>query len=195
MHFSMLPSQHVCAVALRSAIYCAVPAIRLSAVVLMSLRAQLQAPSGNNRPIIAATLNADQMHDSSRCNAVLWAPRSNGSQFLACHASGSILVYKKVWCSCYCRIVANTVQLYLAAARVTNPGVAAQQQPHGTFMAAYLYLCVRYSLPICVCCRATPFNRNPFHTKHSVSLAPWHDRRRFRRAVLPPVRPSVVAAL
>jgi hypothetical protein len=66
------------------------------AVVLMSLRAQLQAPSGNNRPIIAATLNADQMHDSSRCNALLWAPRSNGSQFLACHASGSILVYKKV---------------------------------------------------------------------------------------------------
>lgn len=64
-------------------------------IALMSLRAQLQAPPGNTRPIIAATLNADQMHDSSRCNAVLWAPRSNGSQFLACHASGSILVYKK----------------------------------------------------------------------------------------------------
>jgi hypothetical protein len=69
------------------------------AVALMSLRAQLQAPPGNDRPIIAATLNADQMHDSSRCNAVLWAPRSNGSQFLACHVSGSILVYKKVGCS------------------------------------------------------------------------------------------------
>lgn len=76
-------------------ICCALSAVLL-AVALMSLRAQLQAPPGNTRPIIAATLNADQMHDSSRCNAVLWAPRSNGSQFLACHASGSILVYKKV---------------------------------------------------------------------------------------------------
>ncbi|KAF6256805.1 WD40-repeat-containing domain protein [Scenedesmus sp. NREL 46B-D3] len=64
-------------------------------VLLMSLRAQLQAPPGNSRPIVAATLNPDQMHDSSRCSAVLWAPRGNGTQFLVCHASGSILVYKK----------------------------------------------------------------------------------------------------
>jgi hypothetical protein len=67
------------------------------AVMLMSLRAQLQAPQGNTRPIIAAQLNTDNLHDSSRCNVLLWVPRSNGSQFLAGHASGNIILYKKVW--------------------------------------------------------------------------------------------------
>lgn len=64
--------------------------------MLMSLRAQLQAPQGNTRPIIAAQLNADNLHDSSKCNVLLWVPRSNGTQFLAGHASGNIVVYKKV---------------------------------------------------------------------------------------------------
>lgn len=64
--------------------------------MLMSLRAQLQAPQGNTRPIIAAQLNTDNLHDASRCNVLLWVPRSNGSQFLAGHASGNIIVYKKV---------------------------------------------------------------------------------------------------
>lgn len=66
------------------------------AVMLMSLRAQLQAPSGNTRPIIAAQLNTDNLHDQTRCNVLLWVPRSNGTQFLAGHASGNIVVYKKV---------------------------------------------------------------------------------------------------
>lgn len=65
--------------------------------MLMSLRAQLQAPAGNRRPIIAAQLNTDNIHDSSRCNVLLWVPKSNGTQFLAGHASGNIIVYKKVW--------------------------------------------------------------------------------------------------
>jgi hypothetical protein len=64
--------------------------------MLMSLRAQLQAPQGSTRPVIAAQLNTDNLHDTSRCNVVLWAPRSSDSQFLAGHASGNILVYKKV---------------------------------------------------------------------------------------------------
>lgn len=62
----------------------------------MSLRAQLQAPQGNTRPIIAAQLNTDNLHDASRVNVLLWVPRSNGAQFLAGHASGNIIVYKKV---------------------------------------------------------------------------------------------------
>jgi hypothetical protein len=86
-----------------------------AAVMLMSLRAQLQAPQGNTRPIIAAQLNADNLHDSSKCNVLLWVPRSNGTQFLAGHASGNIVVYKKVrscccltnrlWCAVYTRPV------------------------------------------------------------------------------------------
>lgn len=75
----------------------------LCAVMLMSLRAQLQAPPNSTRPIIAAQLNTDNLHDASRCNVLLWVPRSNGTQFLAGHASGNIIVYKKVstttaWC-------------------------------------------------------------------------------------------------
>lgn len=72
----------------------------LSAVMLMSLRAQLQAPQGTTRPIIAAQLNTDNLHDASRCNVLLWVPRSNGSQFLAGHASGNIILYKKVRREC-----------------------------------------------------------------------------------------------
>eukprot|EP00878_Enallax_costatus_P025536 GHUV01027323.1.p1 GENE.GHUV01027323.1~~GHUV01027323.1.p1 ORF type:complete len:186 (+),score=25.84 GHUV01027323.1:312-869(+) len=65
-------------------------------VALMSLRAQISAPPGTNRPIIAATLNADNEHDGTRCNVVLFVPRTNGAQFLAGHASGNLVVYKKV---------------------------------------------------------------------------------------------------
>eukprot|EP00879_Flechtneria_rotunda_P024967 GHRR01026495.1.p1 GENE.GHRR01026495.1~~GHRR01026495.1.p1 ORF type:complete len:222 (+),score=63.06 GHRR01026495.1:604-1269(+) len=64
-------------------------------VILMSLRSQLTAQQGSTRPIVAALLNADNLHDQTRCNAVLWVPKSSGMQFLAAHASGSILVYKK----------------------------------------------------------------------------------------------------
>lgn len=77
-------------------VLCWVLSVFLSAVMLMSLRAQLQAPQGNTRPIIAAQLNTDNLHDSSRCNVLLWVPRSKGSQFLAGHASGNIILYKKV---------------------------------------------------------------------------------------------------
>lgn len=70
--------------------------------MLMSLRAQLQAPQGNTRPIIAAQLNTDNLHDSSKCNVLLWVPRSNGTQFLAGHASGNIVVYKKVTAADLC---------------------------------------------------------------------------------------------
>jgi hypothetical protein len=67
--------------------------------MLMSLRAQLQAPPGSSRPVIAAALNVDNAHDVSRVNVLLWVPRSNGGQFIAGHASGNLLVYKKVrWC-------------------------------------------------------------------------------------------------
>ncbi len=66
------------------------------AVHLLSLRAQLQQQGGSNRPLIAATLNEGGAHDGSRCCAVAWVPRSGGSQFLVAHASGNILVYKKV---------------------------------------------------------------------------------------------------
>lgn len=66
------------------------------AVALMSLRAQLQAPAGSTRPVLTGTLNTDNLHDASRCNVVLWVPRSNGSQFVAGHASGNLLIYKKV---------------------------------------------------------------------------------------------------
>lgn len=61
----------------------------------MSLRAQLQAVAGSTKPLLAATLNADNLHDGSRCNTVAWVPKSDSSQFLAAHASGTILVYKK----------------------------------------------------------------------------------------------------
>eukprot|EP00775_Hariotina_reticulata_P004222 gene4222-4471_t len=64
-------------------------------IVLLSLRAQLQAPAGSTRPVLTATLNVDNLHDNSRCNVVLWVPRSNGSQFVAGHSSGNLLVYKK----------------------------------------------------------------------------------------------------
>jgi len=71
-------------------------ATSIRAVHLMSLRLQLQQPAGSTKPIIAATLNEGGAHDSSRCCAVAWVPRSGGAQFLAAHVSGSILVYKKV---------------------------------------------------------------------------------------------------
>lgn len=67
-----------------------------AAVHLLSLRAQLQQPAGSSKPIIAATLNESGAHDGSRCSAVAWVPRSGGAQFLVAHASGNILVYKKV---------------------------------------------------------------------------------------------------
>lgn len=63
---------------------------------LLSLRVQLQQPAGSNKPVVAATLNEGGVHDATRCSAVAWVPRSGGAQFLAAHASGSILVYKKV---------------------------------------------------------------------------------------------------
>lgn len=65
------------------------------AVHLLSLRAQLQQGTGS-KPVIAATLNESGAHDGSRCCAVAWVPRSGGAQFLVAHASGNILVYKKV---------------------------------------------------------------------------------------------------
>jgi hypothetical protein len=65
-------------------------------VFLLSLRAQLQQPSGPSKALVAATFNESGAHDASRCNAVAWVPRSGGAQFLVAHASGNILVYKKV---------------------------------------------------------------------------------------------------
>ena len=67
---------------------------------LLSLRAQLQ-HGGGSKPVIAVTLNENNAHDASRCCAVAWVPRSGGAQFLVAHASGNILVYKKV-CVCVC---------------------------------------------------------------------------------------------
>jgi hypothetical protein len=66
------------------------------AVHLLSLRAQLATPPGTTKPIVAATLNAENAHNSSRVTAVAWIPRCQGAQFLAAHADGAILVYKKV---------------------------------------------------------------------------------------------------
>lgn len=66
-----------------------------TAVLLLSLRAQLAAPAGTTRPAIVAALNSDQAHDQGRCTAVLWVPRSP-NHFVACFSSGNVLVYKKV---------------------------------------------------------------------------------------------------
>jgi hypothetical protein len=64
-------------------------------VLVLSLRLQLQGPQNSLKAVVAATLNADNAHNAYRCVAVAWVPRSNGSQFLAAHADGMILVYKK----------------------------------------------------------------------------------------------------
>lgn len=64
-------------------------------VLLMSLRAQLQNVSANSKPIITTTYAADSSHDSPRCNAVAWLPRSDGTQFVVGTAAGNLLMYKK----------------------------------------------------------------------------------------------------
>lgn len=67
----------------------------LPAVLLMSLRAQLQQPSGSTKPSIITTYNSDA-ESNSRCNAVLWIPKTEGTMFASAHANGTVLIYKKV---------------------------------------------------------------------------------------------------
>ncbi len=63
----------------------------------MSLRAQLQQqPSGSTKPKIITAYNSEAEKDSSRCNAVVWLPGTEGSMFASAHASGTVLICKKV---------------------------------------------------------------------------------------------------
>jgi hypothetical protein len=67
----------------------------LPAVLLLSLRAQLQLPSGSTKPSIITTYNSDA-ESNSRCNAVQWIPKTEGTMFASAHANGTVLIYKKV---------------------------------------------------------------------------------------------------
>jgi hypothetical protein len=119
---------------------CWVSAVLLVAVMLMSLRAQLQAPQGNTRPIIAAQLNTDNLHDSTRCNVLLWVPRSNGSQFLAGHASGNVILYKKV---CAAAAPDRNRPHFSAATAWHTSGIATQLLDGAAFMLSHLAAAMR----------------------------------------------------
>ena len=66
------------------------------AVILLSLRAQLQLSPSVSKPVIIGTVTPEPATESARCNAVAWVPRSEAGTFVAAFASGFVYVYKKV---------------------------------------------------------------------------------------------------
>lgn len=70
-----------------------------AAVMLMSLRANLQASGAPAKPVAVCTLSpegAAAADSTARCTAVAWVPRSDGGQFVVASSSGNIYTYKKV---------------------------------------------------------------------------------------------------
>ncbi|GIL43152.1 hypothetical protein Vafri_973 [Volvox africanus] len=64
-------------------------------VMLMSLRAQLQATGYPSKPIVISTLQPEGVSETIRCTAVAWVPRTDNGLFVAAYSSGNIYVYKK----------------------------------------------------------------------------------------------------
>jgi hypothetical protein len=68
-----------------------------NAVVLLSLRAQLQLPPSSSKPVPVCTLSPEGVSEHTRCTAVAWVPTtSTSTSFVAAFSSGNIYVYKKV---------------------------------------------------------------------------------------------------
>ena len=67
-----------------------------SAVVVASLRAQLQSMSGARLATPALHFNADCAVDATRAVAVAWVPTMAGAAFVVGHASGYVYLYHKV---------------------------------------------------------------------------------------------------
>lgn len=65
-------------------------------VVLLSLRAQLKAPTGNTRPVSSLCLNVEGSTNASRCVSLAWLPGSDGTAFVVAHRDGAVLLYHKV---------------------------------------------------------------------------------------------------
>jgi hypothetical protein len=65
-------------------------------IVLLSLRAQLRAPSSNSRPVTSLTLNIEGSTNASRCVSLNWLPGSQGGALMAAHRDGGVLLHHRV---------------------------------------------------------------------------------------------------
>ena len=90
-------------------------------VLVASLRASLEAAPSSSKTLMLH-FNAEGAVDSTRCTAVAWVPGTQGSAFVAAHASGRLHVYPKVR-----RVpcVESVFQLALRS-QVSQPGVVQQ---------------------------------------------------------------------
>lgn len=70
----------------------------MPAVLLLSLRTQLQSSLVNGKPTVASTLMPEGQLETARCTAVAWVNTTDkgSSMFAAAYASGMVYVYKKV---------------------------------------------------------------------------------------------------
>ncbi|KAG2495709.1 hypothetical protein HYH03_006309 [Edaphochlamys debaryana] len=64
-------------------------------VLLLSLRAHLQAAGISVKPNPAVSLAPETVSEVHRCTALAWVPRSDAGVFAAAFSSGNIYVYKK----------------------------------------------------------------------------------------------------
>jgi len=71
--------------------------VELAAVVLMSVRAQLQLGGGLARPAASLAINIDGSVNGSRCVAAAWVPGSQGRSFITAHRDGGVYLHQKVW--------------------------------------------------------------------------------------------------
>lgn len=72
------------------------PPLAPSAVVLMSLRAQLRTNGALGRPAASISLNLDGSINASRCVAAAWVPGAQGRSFVTAHRDGGVYLHHKV---------------------------------------------------------------------------------------------------
>lgn len=72
------------------------------AVVVGSVKAQLQASASNTKLLSLLHFNPEGSVDSTRAVSVAWVPGTNASLFAAAHQSGSIYLYQPVTFPGFC---------------------------------------------------------------------------------------------
>ena len=68
----------------------------LIAVALLSMQAQIQAGTTNNKPVQLLQYGPEGPVDPTKCTAVCFIPGSEGTVFAAAHLSGTVIIHIKV---------------------------------------------------------------------------------------------------